>query len=264
VLPAIERYLALVDGLLRSAAGSARPGLLGIGARYAEFASWMNQDRGDLASASFWADVALEWCIEASDTVMVSYVLMRKSSQAEILRDAGRTIGLARAAQQPADLPVRVRAVAAQQEAHGHALAGDELACHRKLDEAGELSGLDQPSDLPGRYCIPTYVEMQRASCCIELGRPDMAVPLFERELDHLPPVHRRDRGVYLARLARAHAATGDPDAAVARARQALDLAVTTGSARITTELRQLEHRLSEWRELPAVVEFNSGLGNLA
>ena len=56
----------------------------------------------------------------------------------------------------------------------------------------------------PGRYCAPAYVEIQRAATWIELGRPERAITLFEDSLARLPSVHRRDRGVYLARLASA------------------------------------------------------------
>jgi predicted Zn-dependent protease len=91
----------------------------------------------------------------------------------------------------------------------------------------------------PGRYCTPGYVEIQRATCWLELGRPDRAIPVLERELSRLPAVHRRDRGVYLARLAAAYTAAGERDAAAAAATQARVIARATGSQRILRELRR-------------------------
>jgi RibD domain-containing protein len=166
LLPTVDAHLALVQQLLSAATGPVRADLLTVGTRYAEFASWVNQDGGNMPAAGRWADLALESAHEAKDSAMVSYVLMRKSSRAAVEGDTGRTIGLAQVAQQQAShVPARIRAVAAQQEAHGHALAGDEASCHRKLDEAMELAAKELTVEGPGRYCIPEFLEIQRATC---------------------------------------------------------------------------------------------------
>jgi hypothetical protein len=46
---------------------------LQVGARYAEFASWLNQDSGNARAATHWADRAMEWAQEAGNPLMVSY-----------------------------------------------------------------------------------------------------------------------------------------------------------------------------------------------
>jgi hypothetical protein len=71
--------------------------LLQVGARYGEFASWLNQDSGNLRAATHWADRAMEWAQEASNPHLVSYVLVRKADQAAATRDAPRLSGLPRA-----------------------------------------------------------------------------------------------------------------------------------------------------------------------
>lgn len=98
----------------------------------------------------------------------------------------------------------------------------------------------------PGRYCTPGYVEIQRATCWTTLGKPKQAITLFEGELARLPFVHRRDRGVYLARLSIAHAANGELDAARAKAEEAMMISQATGSGRIITELRPLHGKLAQ------------------
>jgi hypothetical protein len=90
----------------------------------------------------------------------------------------------------------------------------------------------------PGRYLTPGYVEIQRATCWLVLGRPERTIPVLERELASLPAIHRRDRGVYTARLATAYAAAGDHEQAAATARQAREIGMATGSRRILRELR--------------------------
>jgi hypothetical protein len=145
--------------------------------------------------------------------------------------------------------------VAQQQEAVGQALAGNEVACQRALDTAAQLAERSQQEgdQGPGRYCTPAYVEMQRAATWIELGRPERAITLFEGSLARLPSVHRRDRGVYLARLAAAYAQSGSPDVSVRKGWEALAVAQATGSRRITSEIGQLWMRLAPWGSTPQV-----------
>jgi hypothetical protein len=229
---------------------------LRVGARYAEFASWLNQDSGNVRAAMHWADRAMEWAQEVGNPHMVSYVLVRKSDQASATHDAARTIGLAQSAlQHGRRLTSRGRAVALQQLAVGYALAGDEVGCQRALDTAAQLAERSQQEkdEGPGRYCTPAYVEIQRAATWIELGRPERAISLFEDSLARLPSVHRRDRGVYLARLASAYALSGSPDTSVRKGWEALTVAQATGSQRITTELGQLGSRLTRWKSMPEV-----------
>jgi hypothetical protein len=221
-----------------------------------QLASWLNQDSGSARAATHWADRAMEWAQEAANPLMVSYVLVRKADQAAAMRDAARTIGLAQCALQPRRrLTSRGRAVALQQLAVGQALAGDESASQRALDSAAQLAERSQQEgdQGPGRYCTPAYVEIQRAATWIELGRPERAITLFEDSLARLPSVHRRDRGVYLARLASAYALNGSPDVSVRKGWEALAVAHATGSRRITSELGQLRTRLAPWEATPQV-----------
>jgi transcriptional regulator with XRE-family HTH domain len=256
VLGTVGGHLDLVQQLLPNIAGTKRVRLLQVGARYAEFASWLNQDSGNARAATHWADRAMEWAQEAGNPLMVSYVLVRKADQAAATRDAPRTIGLAQTAlQHRRRLTSRGRAVAFQQGAIGHALAGNEIACQRALDTAAQLAERSQQDgdEGPGRYCTPAYVEIQRAASWIELGRPERAIDLFEDSLAQLPSVHRRDRGVYLARLASAYALSGSPEISVRKGWDALTVAQATGSRRITTELDQLRTRLAPWKSKPEV-----------
>jgi transcriptional regulator with XRE-family HTH domain len=263
VVAAATGHLELVEQLLAVSSSRHRTELLHIGARYAEFSSWLYQDVGDPRAAVHWADRAMEWAHEGRDAVMVSYVLARKSNQAAGEQDAARTVGLARAAQQKPDrLPARVRAVAMLQEAHGLALAGNEAACQNKLDEASMLAALSQHNGDggPGRYCTVEFVEIQRATCWLALGRAQRAIESFEGGLVRLPSVHRRDRGVYLSRLAIAHAINGDPETACMKGFEAAQIARTTGSGRIAGELERLRSTLRPWRSHPSVVRLDHAL----
>jgi hypothetical protein len=259
VLGTVGGHLDLIQQLLPNLAGPKRVRLLQVGARYAEFASWLNQDSGNLRAATHWADRAMEWAQEVGNRHMVSYVLVRKADQAAATRDAPRTIGLAESAlQHGRRLTSRGRAVALHQLAVGYALVGDEVACQRALDTAAQLAERSQleQDEGPGRYCTPAYVEIQRAATWIELGRPERAITLLEDSLARLPSVHRRDRGVYLARLASAYALSGSPDTSVPKGWEAWTVAQATGSRRIATELGQLGSRLTRWESMPEVSQL--------
>ena len=98
LLDLVALHLNFIGELLTIASGPIRVELLTVGAWYAEFAGWLYQDAGNPQAATYWTDRALSWVQAADDPLRVSYVLMRKSNQASGLRDAGRTLGLARAA----------------------------------------------------------------------------------------------------------------------------------------------------------------------
>ncbi|MFJ9771992.1 tetratricopeptide repeat protein [Kitasatospora sp. NPDC101157] len=263
-LDAVTRHVQLLDRLQQNAGGRARDELLTIGARTAEFLGWLNQDLGDFGQALYWSDRAMEWAQEAADDVMAAYVLFRKSNQATAQRNAQKAVSLARAAQRSAGATLRIRALAAQQEAQGHALMGNPRFAQAKFDEAHELAA--EPDDshaddaLDLAYCTPTYIEMQRANCLIELGDPRTAVDMFEAELQILPPIYRNDQGVYLSRLARAYAVSGEPEQAAAAADRALSIAIDTESARAMSELSAAGNALQQWRSVPEVAVFTGRL----
>ena len=199
-----------------------------MGARFAEFTGWLNQDSGDLRAAMAWSDRALDMAREAHNPAMTSYVLMRKS---HIALDAGRpdlVLTLAQAALEvPGELTPRMRALAARQEAHAHAMFGDHDACARALDRAFELAA--EPADEKdiARYCTPNYIEMEAAHAWVELGRPAMALDVLQQSLVEWKPDFRRDLGMGLARFAIAHARTGAPDDALDIALEAIQLSAT-------------------------------------
>ncbi|MFD8384865.1 hypothetical protein ACFV2X_41160 [Streptomyces sp. NPDC059679] len=133
-----------------------------------------------------------------------------------------------------------MRAAAIQQEAQGLALDGDEVACHRKMDEAHAFAAsVDSSGDARsgyGDFCTPSYIEIQRANCWLNLSRPDRAVATFQTALAELPDVYQRDRGFAQARLALAYVGIRDYEQAAAEASVVLDVARGSGSGRTLQE----------------------------
>lgn len=259
-VPSAVHLAQSITGLLDRADGPTREALLRTGALVAEFLGWLYQDLGDFRTAAFWSDRSMEWAQEAADDHLQSYVLYRKSHQAASQGSAQKAVALARAAQRLPGLTPQITALAAQQEAQGYALMHNPRAALAKFDEAHELAstfaGAHADSKLDTSYCTPAYVEIQRANCWIDLGEPMRAVELFEAELAALPRVYRNDRGVYLARLARAYAKAEEPESAADAATRALAIVRQTGSARTLTELDSVASAVGTRSNLPAVVTF--------
>jgi hypothetical protein len=161
--------LQIISDLLVSARESARREVIKLGAQYAESASWLFEDSGDLGTARHWNSRAMEWAHEADDHPMFSWSLFRRSQQAAVGGDAAEVIGLAHAAGRDHDrLSAPMRAAITQQEAHGHALDGDEAAAQRTLDEAHQWAATDTNGDARGghgSFCTASYLELQRAAC---------------------------------------------------------------------------------------------------
>ena len=264
-LAGVQQQAGLIEQLLPSARGTVRTGLLRLGAWYAESASWLWEDAGRLDHAGRWLARASEWSHEADDRRMLAWTLFRRSQQALARRDAGAVVGLALAAQREADrLPPAMLASALLQEARGYALDGDEVACQRRLDEAGvRAASPQQEGDARtghGEFCTESYVEVQRAACWTQLGFPERAVPIYERWMPSIPSVYVRNRGIHLAQLAKAHAAGGEPERAAEVAIEALAIARQTGSGRGIALVAELHKSLAADMALPAVARLRQQL----
>ncbi len=260
----VHSHLRLLKELMPAARGPVRQDLVRLAARYAESASWLHEDAGEDGFAQYWSDRAMEWAQEADDRLLVSWTLFRRSQQTADAADAARTIGLAQAARREhVALPAPMKAAIAQQEAHGHALDGEETTAQRKLDEAHDWAADDSDGEARnghGSFCTAAYLELQRAACWLTLGRPDRAVQVYESMLPTLPSVYRRDRGLALSRFALAAARIDEPDYAAHLAGEALEIARSAGSARIERGLRDVESALSPHDSMPAVVAFGTRL----
>ncbi len=249
--------LATIDDMLASLSLAARHEVVRLGAQYAESASWLYEDSGDLATAHLWNNRAMEWAHEADDYLMLSWTLFRRSQQAVANRNAAQVISLAQAARRTErELLPPMRAAIAQQEAHGYALDGDEHVAQTKLDEAHAWAATDVAGDARGghgSFCTASYIELQRAACWLTLGNANAAIQLYETTMPEIPAVYRRDRGRALSRLARAYVAADEPEQAARVATEALSIAESAGSTRTLNEVRTVGRQLAAHRQLSDV-----------
>lgn len=255
LMPAVRNMYDFIDVLRRNARGDVRRRLLGTGAMYAEFYGWLHEEIGDMRGAGLWTSRALEQGQAADDRDVVAYCYVRMSQLAEVDGDDDRVIGLARAAQRETGVSAIVRAMALRQEARGLARAGQD-ACMPRFDLAQSLvvnAERPQSDEYSIGYCFTeVHVQMQRAASMVDLADHQRAINAYTDLMPRWGGICQWEQGVHTARLAYAHAASGDVEQAVDLGFAALDLARATGSQLIVNEL----DRLDPWHETPAIAEL--------
>lgn len=261
----VRAQAILLDQVLAEARGALRADLLYLACRYNEFAGWLYQDAGDASHAMQLSDRAMDYGLEINVPRESAYILMRKSNIANDLGRPDHALAIAKAAlRHSTRIPPRIRALAYGQLARAHALLGETDQCSRALDSAlREVSRRDANSDDLAAYCNSSYISMEAASCWTRLGKPDQAVPIFERSLEAWPQHLRRDQGLCLSRLAIAHAARDNIDQAVTAGRHAIAVVQAATSGRALDELDRLRTRLAPWRRRAEVSELTTQIRDL-
>jgi transcriptional regulator with XRE-family HTH domain len=266
LLVAVGDHARYLEALAHKASGADRAEILRLTGRYAEFAGWLHQDSGDISRATFWTDRAMDCAQQLGNPRTISYVLHRKSNIATDDKSPAFAVGLAEAALRDRNrLSPRLQAVALRQHANASALSGDREGCLRSLDlaRAAATAPVTDPDDEIAGYCSPAYVEMEAGHCWTQLGEPGRAVAVLRRALATWPAGQERDRGLCLARLALAHAQSGDLDAAASAGIDALAVVQSSASARSLDQLRRLRVLLAGSRNVGSANQFEAALSDL-
>lgn len=267
VLPTVIAQTHTLRGMARAAASPAREELLGLAARYAEYAGWMTQEAGDERGAMWWTRIAVNLGDAAGDTELATYALIRQALITLYRDDAAGTVDLAQQAQADPRASRRVRGLAALREAQGHALACDYDQCRRALDHAQELLGGRDDTE-PGSPAIGStsvanadLTSLVTGWCLHDLGEPRLAADILDRQLLAFPDTARRAYARFGARRALAHLAAGEVEHGAQLSEQVLDAATLVDSATIRHDLRRLAHSLARWRTHRSVREVYPRLG---
>ncbi|MFF5860278.1 helix-turn-helix domain-containing protein [Streptomyces sp. NPDC012751] len=243
-----------------------RSQLLALGSRYAEYVGWLVQETGDDRAALWWTQRAVDLAAAGGDQALAGYALVRRALVTLYRDDAQQTVALARRAQS-STLPPRIRGLAAQREAQGHALAGDLHACLHALERARTLlarqdDGPDEP--VIGTMHLPDPVGMVTGWCLVDLGRPREASEELDRQLALVGPDAVRTQVRYGVRRALAYASAGEIDHACALTAPLLDGVAAVRSATVTTDLRRLARALARHADSPSVRRLAPRLGTLS
>ncbi|MFE3016239.1 helix-turn-helix domain-containing protein [Streptomyces sp. NPDC059256] len=266
LLPLLETQTRTVAGLVTDTPSAARAPTLLLASRFAEFTGWMAQEAGDSAAALGWTGEAAELARAGGDPYLGSYALVRRALVTLYDGDAVGTVALARQAQTN-ELPPRIRGLAAQREAQGHALAGDERNCLRSLDRARRLLDSDDARSgaqpLIGTTHVSDPAAMTTGWCLYDLGRPKAAAEVLDRECRGLPPHALRTRARYGFRRSLAHAASGEIDHACTIAAELLSVMPAVPSATVNSDIRRLAREISRFRSSRSVRDLQPALAQV-
>jgi tetratricopeptide (TPR) repeat protein len=246
LLPSLIAQTHSMEQLAVRSGPRTRCELLVLASRYAEYTGWMAQESGNDEAAMWWTGRAVELAAAGEDDGLGAYSLVRRALISLFRGDVQEAVGLAGRALD-SDAPPRVRGLAAQQRAQGHALSGDYGACMRDLDQARELLALDSAdpaAPVIGTSNLSDVVSMYTGWCLYDLGRPRLAAEALDRETARIPAHALRSRARYGVRRALAHAADGEIDHACELARGLLGPVGLVHSATISTDLRRLARLL--------------------
>jgi transcriptional regulator with XRE-family HTH domain len=262
LLPSLIAQTHTLRELARQAGPRARGDLLRLGSRYAEYVGWLVQETGDERGALWWTRRAVDMAAAGGDPDLAAYALVRRALVCLYRDDGPQTVALARRAQHPS-LPPRIRGLAAQREAQGHALVGDYNECMRCLDRARRFLADDSHGGGPviGTTNLSDPVEMIRGWCLYDLGWPGQAADVLDRQMAQVPAHAARTRARYGIRSARAHAAAGEIDHACQLVDQLLGTITTVSSATIIADLSQLARTLARHPRNPSVRALTPELG---
>ncbi|MYV72150.1 helix-turn-helix domain-containing protein [Streptomyces sp. SID2131] len=265
LLPLLETQTRMIAGLASDARSASRAPALLLASRFAEFTGWMAQEAGDDDAALGWTGEAAELARAGGDPYLSSYALVRRALVTMYGGDAAGTVALARRAQ-GSELPPRIRGLAAQREAQGHALVGNEVDCLRSLDRARELladDARDGAEPVIGTSHVGDPAAMSTGWCLHDLGRPKAAAEVLDREYRRLPPDALRTRARYGFRRSLAHAASGEVEHACAIAGDLLGVMPAVPSATVNSDVRRLARELSRFRSSRAVRDLQPALARV-
>ncbi|MEU7489083.1 helix-turn-helix transcriptional regulator [Streptomyces sp. NPDC042319] len=266
LLPGLIAQTHTLRELSAHADARTRQELLALGSRYAEYVGWLVQETGDEQAALWWTQRAVDLAAAGGDRALAGYALVRRALVTMYQDDAEQTVALAQRAQSDS-LPPRIRGLAAQREAQGHALAGDRDACLRALDKARSLLARQEgDADAPviGSMHLPDSVGMVTGWCLFDLGRPQESAVELDRQLARVSPDAVRTQVRYGVRRALAYAADGEIDHACELTEPLLDGVTAVRSATVTIDLRRLARVLSRYSDHTAVRRLAPRLGTLS
>lgn len=256
LLPTLIAQTHTMQAMATRASGRTRDKSFSLAARYAEYTGWMAQESGQERVALWWTDLAVALAQAGSDQELAAYSLVRRALVTLYAGDGRQTVALAQQAQHHRAASPRVRGLAAQREAQGHALLGDESACCAALDRADELLARDatsEPATVLGTSSVANPAALTRAWCLHDLGKPAEAAQRFDIELDGVDPGRSRFQARWGVRRALSYATSGEIDHACELTDKLLGDVELVDSATVRWDLQALTKTFSRWLNHPSV-----------
>jgi transcriptional regulator with XRE-family HTH domain len=268
LLGPVVGHLNTVAALLQGSLGlTLRRQLCSIAGETAGLAGWLAWDLEDRRAAGAFFRAGIEAAQEADDRALGAYLVgsscvqpaYRERPYARLRRLQGRTSGF-----ETGDANPTTRAWLVTLEAEAHALAGDEAASLRALDQAEVImDGAGQEDDARrprATFFSHAYLVGERGVALARLGRSEDAQHVLEAALGSLDPEMVKTRPRLMAALATAHVRQGNIDEACRIGADALQLAERQQVTTNLQDVRRLRLDLQPWHDTRAVRELDKQL----
>jgi transcriptional regulator with XRE-family HTH domain len=262
-----ELHGVVVSRRTQATSGRARRDLLAVevaSARLLGQLVWDASQRRDHATANRYFNCSIAAAIELGDPVAEGRALLRKSFVALYGGDTV-PVGLALASRAAVAGSGHSHALAALALLHvgeAYAMLGDARRCAESLGGAeahlGRIAADDPAAD---QFCASQHGRLT-GSCHLLLGRPDLAQTVLDSTL-RLLTERRKSTAVLLGHLALAGIRRRDPDTAVARMHEAIDVVERTRAGGGLTVVVTAARELGPWRDQPAVRDVHDRLLDL-
>jgi transcriptional regulator with XRE-family HTH domain len=268
VLPTVTTNANTLWSLALVAPPATRSSLTTLAALNATYAGWLALETGDDHAAQWWSRTAVGLAKRVDDANLVAYTLMREAQVAVFRDDPDQVLALASRIEDDTRVSARYRGIAAHRIAQAHAMMGDYDQCRRALDRSMVLMPeATEPPTFGGAVLPPMANGGSHVGggvivgwCLYDLGRPQVAVEVLDKELVRIPSGHRRAAARFGARRVLAYASAGEVDHACALAHELIDIASVVDSATVRMEFRRLARALARWHTHQAVRELRPHL----
>lgn len=244
LLEPVRAQLGTITAMVADARGQVRKHVVNVAGQWTQYYGWLCVSIGRLDKASVMLDRALQHAIESDDVNLTSEVLGFKGQIAFESGQLGTMMGLRRAARRDdGRLYPGEAAIAASQEARGHAVIGDATETARLLDLADELAeeALHRQDETPPwlYYQVDGFHELHRGQAWRHLGQhhpgySERAIADLGAGLAKLPAEMRSSEwaGDFMYHLARAYLQAGEREEAARVAEDLQKIAARVDSTR--------------------------------
>ncbi|MFC5290815.1 helix-turn-helix domain-containing protein [Actinokineospora guangxiensis] len=243
---------------------TAAPELTRIAYRIAEYTGWMCQEAGKLDMARTWTAMAVTLATKVGDVALRGYALVRDAEMSFYGGSPYKIITYAQRADADPGAPAAVRSLAAQREAEGHAILGDQTACMAALENAQRWhdEAVREAGQHFGTTSLADPIATSRGWSMLHFD-PDESAGLLTKAIAGIPATSVRSRVRFGVRLARATFLRDDIDGACALLTDLLDDLRRTDSATVRFDLHSLADTFTRHRNAPAVRDLRPRLNAL-
>lgn len=240
-----------------------------VSAELSQFLGWLAYDATDHSTARAYYQEGLHAAHEADDQDLLSSLVAHVATLAVADGKLNEALSILESLEDKSckQAEERTKALFRAVEAKVLAIAGDRRGSRQALEHARRAFRRARKAATGDqvRLYFLDHAEFTayEAVCQERLGQLVAARDTWQKALAYLPQGQLRDKGRYLAHLARIDAREGRVESACQQAIEGLTLAVSTGSLRSRRRIEDLRSLLDPWQETSPVRDLDLHLNGV-